>query len=145
MTKKLFRLFLIAFVFVFLLSACTAKEKGVPTAADAPPDAVPNLTGKYVVNGVDPLGTEYGGHLTILPGDAENEFLMQWIVVGSIQEGRGILDGNQLLVEWQAVEGVTGTTQGQAVYTVTLAGELYGTRTVEGHTGVGEEIAFPND
>ncbi len=143
MYKKTAILFLVI-IMVIALSGCTAKEKGGPTTADAPPDAVPEIVGKYAVNGVDPLGTEYGGHLTIQQGEKEHEYLMQWIVVGSIQEGTGVLVGNQLFVEWRSVEGVARKTQGEAVYTVTLAGEIYGTRTVDGYSGVGEEIAFPN-
>ncbi|MBC8331394.1 MAG: hypothetical protein H8E28_05375 [Anaerolineae bacterium] len=143
MYKKVL-IFVLVIVMV-ALAGCSAKEKGGPTTADAPPDAVPDLVGVYVVNGVDPLGTEYGGHLTIRAGEKELEYLLQWIIVGSIQEGTGVLEGNQLFVEWRAIEGVTGKTQGTAMYTVTLGRELYGTRTVEGHSGVGEEIAFPND
>lgn len=143
MYKKIAILFFAMMVIV--LTGCTAKDRSVPTTADAPPDAVPDIIGKYAVNGVDPLGTEYGGHLTIQPGENEHEYLLQWIVVGSIQEGTGVLEGNQLFVEWRTVEGVTGKTQGEAVYTITLAGELYGTRTVDGFSGVGEEIAFPNN
>ena len=138
------RVFLLVLVFSLLLGACSTKEKGVITAPDASPDAVPDLVGTYVVNGVDPLGTEYSGHLTIQPGEHENEYILQWIIVGSIQEGRGYLDGNQLHVEWHSIEGMAET-RGQTVYTVTQAGELYGPRTVEGYDRQGEEIAFPND
>ncbi len=135
---------LLLFLMLLVLSACSTRERGRPTAPDADPGAIPDLSGKYVVNGVDPLGTEYGGHLTIRPGETEGEYLLQWIVVGSIQEGRGYVEGNQLIVEWYTVEGMVDT-QGRGAYTITQARELYGTRTVDGDPRVGEEIAFPND
>ncbi len=127
-----------------LLAACSSRDRSKPTAPDASPDSVPDLIGKYAVNGFDPLGTEYGGHLTIFPGEAQNQYKMQWIIVGSIQEGLGILKGNQLFVEWHSAQGMVET-QGQAVYTITQAGELYGSKTVHGFSGQGQEIAFPND
>jgi hypothetical protein len=125
-------------------TACTAEDKGLPKAEDAQPGAVPDLVGSYVVNGFDPLGTEYSGHLTIRAGEQPGEYWLQWIVVGSIQEGQGFLEGNQLTVQWQSVEGMLPT-QGDAVYTITTAKELYGTKTVRGFEGEGDEIAFPND
>ena len=75
---------------VLLLAACTARSatKGKITGADAQPGAVPNIVGSYSVNGLDPLGTEYGGNLTIKPGASPTEYLLQWIVTGSIQEGQ---------------------------------------------------------
>ncbi len=104
----------------------------------------PNLVGGYAVNGFDPLGQEYGGRLTMTAGDQTGTYNMQWIVVGSIQEGIGLLKGNQLFVEWQSVESSTSQSQGTAVYTVTEAGELYGIRKVEGYPDEGTEQAFPN-
>ncbi len=131
---------------VMFLMACSARDGSKPTAPDASPDSLPDLIGTYVVNGFDPLGTEYGGHLTILPGDTETEteYKLQWIIVGSIQEGAGVLKGNQLIVEWHSIDGMIET-QGSAVLTVTQAGELYGSKTVESLDGEGSEIAFPND
>jgi len=89
-----------------VLAACTARSstKGKITSADAQPDAVPDIVGSYSVNGEDPIGTEYGGNLTIKPGASPTEYLLQWIVTGSIQEGSGRLDGNKLRVEWRTVE-----------------------------------------
>jgi len=136
--------YLIIAVQALIISACSSANYNESIADDAPADAVPDLVGKYIVNGFDPLGTEYSGHLTVRAGDQPNEYLMQWIVVGSIQEGRGVLQGNQLFVQWQSVEGMLET-QGEAVYTVTIAKELYGTKTVNGFSGEGDEIAYPND
>ena len=132
------------FLFLILLASCSRSDKYSAAAPDAQPDAIPNLVGEYAVNGFDPTGTEYGGRLSVMPGDNENEYLMQWIIVGSIQEGVGILEGNQISVEWQSVSGMVDI-QGQATYTVTEAGELYGTKTVPGLDAKGSEIAFPND
>ena len=93
---------------VLLLAACSARSttKGLITGADAQPGAVPDIVGSYSVNGEDPIGTEYGGNLTIKPGASPTEYLLQWIVTGSIQEGSGKLDGNKLRVEWRTVEGI---------------------------------------
>lgn len=136
----------IAFMFLvlILLTSCFRSDKYSPAAPDAQPDAIPNLVGEYAINGFDPMGTEYGGRLSIMPGEDENEYKMQWIIVGSIQEGLGVLDGNQITVEWHSVAGMVETS-GRARYTVTEAGELYGTKTVEGLESEGSEIAFPNE
>jgi hypothetical protein len=74
---------------VLLLAACSARSttKGKITGADAQPGAVPDIVGSYSVNGLDPIGTEYGGNLTIKPSASPTEYLRQWIVTGSIQEG----------------------------------------------------------
>ena len=125
------------------LSAC-GEDQGSKLAPDAAPGNVPDLADTYVVNGFDPLGTEYGGHLTITEGTGLNRYRLQWIITGSIQEGTGSLDGNQLTVEWTTVQGVNREARGTAQYTVTEAGELYGTRTVEGSDEIGTEEAFPN-
>lgn len=140
--KKLIVISLLVFCLAF--SSCSGEDDYSPKSADASPNAVPNLVGEYAVNGFDPLGTEYGGRLSIRAGEGENEFLMQWIIVGSIQEGIGVLDGNQLIVEWHSVTGMVDT-QGKGAYTVTEAGEIYGTKTVEGLEVEGSEIAFPNE
>lgn len=124
------------------LAACRGKGKVGP---DAPPDDVPEIIGSYSVNGFDPLGAEYGGNLTITAGDTADTYNLQWIVTGSIQEGNGRLEGNTLHVEWTTVSSAAGQSHGTATYTITVNGELYGTRTVEGHDGEGTETAFPNE
>ena len=129
---------------LLMLSACSTRERSTEMAPDADPDNVPNLVGEYAVNGFDPLGQEYGGRLTIKANDQTGAYNMQWIVVGSIQEGVGVLKDNQLLVEWQSVVSSTSQSRGTATYTVTEAGELYGTRIVEGYSKKGTEQAFPN-
>ena len=135
---------LVLLLLALLLSACSGRGKPAEMAPPADPESIPNLVGTYVVNGFDPLGLEYGGHLTIISGHEPGTFLMQWILIGNIQEGLGVLNGNQLMVGWQTIESSTGQTKGTAVYTVTEAGQLDGVRFVEGLVGEGSEQAYPN-
>ncbi len=137
------RSLLIVLLALVALSACGGEE-GSKLAPDAAAGSVPDLLGTYVVNGFDPLGTEYGGHLTIIEGEGLNRYHVQWIITGSIQEGTASLEGNQLVVTWNTVEGQNRDAAGTARYTVTEAGELHGTRTVIGSEAVGTEEAFPN-
>jgi len=125
------------------LTACSRDENG-PMGPDAVVDTVPDLVGTYAVNGFDPLGTEYSGHLTILAGQQPGEYDMQWIVVGSIQEGKGVVDGNMLTVTWYSITDIDESSEGTALYTITVNGELYGSRWVDGHDGEGSERAYPN-
>ena len=138
------RFLLIILMQIFVLAACSTRDRSMEMASDADPNHVPDLAGEYAVNGFDPLGQEYGGRLTIVAGNQVGMYEMQWIVVGSIQKGTGIVEGNQLLVVWHSVENSTSQSSGKAVYTITQAGELYGTRTVEGYSESGTEQAFPN-
>jgi hypothetical protein len=108
-------------------------------------DALPNsIVGSYLLNGVDPTGAEYAGHLTIESGEGPDEYRLQWIVNG-VQEGTGSLEAETLRVEWVTVEGVDPDARGTAVFTVRDDGSLVGTRTVAGFDGFGTEEAFPND
>ncbi len=101
------------------------------------------LEGTYYVNGFDHQGTEYGGQLTITTTAEPDVYDMQWIITGSIQTGTGTVDGDQLLVEWDALEGFDTSSRGSAVYDISAEGELRGDRTVAGQEGVGTEEAFP--
>jgi hypothetical protein len=140
--KRSFTILVTLTIFMTLgLAAC--RGKGV-VGPDAPPDAVPEIIGSYSVNGFDPLGAEYGGNLTITAGDTANTYNLQWIVTGSVQEGNGRLKGNTLTVEWETVSNALRQSHGTATYTVTVNGELHGTRKVEGLSGEGTEEAFPN-
>lgn len=127
-----------------LLSGCSDDGEGEIKGADASPGAVPTLAASYSVNGVDPQGTEYSGNLQVRPGDAAGTYALQWIVTGSIQEGLGQLNGNQLAVRWRTIEGFGLGATGVTTYTITTEGELYGPRTVDGTDRAGEEKAFPN-
>lgn len=139
------RSFLVLFLILVLTLPACGEDEGSNLAPDAASGEVPELSGTYVVNGFDPLGTEYGGHLTITESVGLNRLELQWIITGSIQEGIGSLEGNQLVVEWATVDGLNREARGTAQYTVTTAGELYGTRTVVGSEEVGTEEAFPNE
>lgn len=142
--RPLSRIALVIFL-ALALTACSRGTRGQITGADARPDAIPDLTGAYAVNGVDPLGTEYGGTLLIRPGDAAGSYALEWIVVGNVQAGTGTVEGNQLRARWHSAMGdLARDSHGTATYTITDKGELYGTRTADGVAGVGEEKVFPN-
>ena len=102
-----------------------------------------SLEGDYYINGFDQQGTEYSGLLTISVTPDPSTYELQWIITGSLQQGTGRLEGNQLLVEWDAVEGFDTTSYGTARYEINENGELRGTRTVAGQDGEGTEEAFP--
>ena len=138
------RYLIVLFFLLLLLPACSGRSEPAEMAAPANPENLPDIVGTYVVNGFDPLGLEYGGHLTIIQGDQPGSYQMQWIIVGGVQEGRGVLKGNQLFVDWVTIESSTGHSQGTATYTVTEAGQLDGIRIVDGLDGEGTEQAYPN-
>jgi hypothetical protein len=138
-----YRAILLMPLLLLALAGCS-RGRGQITGADASPGAIPDLAGTYVVNGVDPLGAEYGGWLTILAGDAAGRYTLRWIVTESIQEGAGMIEGNRLVATWRSDMGSNGQAAGVVTYTVTTKGELYGQRTVEGRAGVAQEKAFPN-
>ena len=75
-------------------------------------------------------------------GASLTDYLLQWIVTGSIQEGRGKLDGNKLRVEWRTVEEIKPSS-GVTAYTVTTKRQLYGDRAVNGLPKLGTGSAFP--
>ncbi len=127
-----------------LVGGCSRGDKGKIMGTDAPPDAVPALAASYSVNGVDPQGTEYSGNLQVRPGDAPGTYALQWIITGSIQEGLGRLQGNQLLVRWRTTDGIGPGVTGLTTYTITTEGEMYGPRSIDGVEKAGEEKAFPN-
>lgn len=126
----------------FVLVSCSRGDGQI--GPDAPLDAIPEIIGTYVLNGTDHLGNDYGGHLTITAGDDPGEYKFLWIIIESVQEGSGVLTGNQIRVQWRSLGTSTETYQGTVIYTVTVNGELYGVRTVEGNEGQGKEIAYPN-
>ncbi|NUM45256.1 MAG: hypothetical protein HUU38_11175 [Anaerolineales bacterium] len=138
--KKL-SLFLLL-ILILTLTACARRTAG-PLAEDAPPDNVPSIVGEYAINGFDPDGNEYGGRLNVILQD-NGEYLLQWIISDSLQEGTGTLTGNQLTVTWRTVEGFLVELTGTATYTVTVKGELYGYKFIDGKDGEGTEAAYPN-
>ena len=130
---------------VVAVSACTMRERSQIKGGDASPDALPTIVGSYSVNGFDPLGTEYGGNLTVAPAEAADQYKLQWIITGSIQEGEGRVEGNKLIVQWRTVPNMGPGATGVTTYTITTEGELYGQRQVEGQVKLGRENAFPNE
>ena len=129
---------------VLILLLLTACSKPAALGADAPADAVPDIVGDFGVNGVSSNGTEYAGTLTIQPGSAVGQYKLQWIITGGIHEGIGVLDGNVLNFEWSSLSSVAGQSSGAGVYTVTVNGELYGSRTTDGEQGSAAETCYPN-
>lgn len=127
------RLFLISLA--VLLGACSIPGSQVSDQ--------PGLPGVYVVNGVDPLGTEYSGTVSI-EETGVGSVSMQWVITGAILEGDGVLDGETLRVDWHSVETPRGSSSGTAVYTIVPDGRLVGTRTIDGVAGEGEEEIFPS-
>lgn len=125
------------------LSACGRKDPA-PLGADAPADNVPDITGSYALNGADPTGEAYGGTLTITEGGQPNEYQMQWLVTGAVHIGTGILEGNQLTVTWNSYSETDDPLSGAAKYTITVNGELYGTRSIDGVETPATETAYPN-
>ncbi len=142
MSKKSVVLIILLLSTALLASGC--RNKGVIQGQPADPNHLPDLAGTYAVNGVDPAGENYGGTLTIEPGDGPNAYKLHWIVTGAIQEGEGRIEGNQLVGRWWTLEGITAA-KGELKYTITTLGELDGERTVEGFEQTGWEKAFPND
>ena len=131
-------------VLTLVLAGCSGG-RGQITGRDADPRAMPDLTGEYAVNGIDQSGNEFGGRLSIQPGSTSGQYRLHWIITESIQDGTGVVEGNQLAVTWQSKPGnAAQEVQGAARYTITDKGELYGTRTVAGAEKVWQEKAFPN-
>jgi len=125
------------------LTACMRKPPA-PLSADAPADKVPNIIGSYALNAIDPTGEQYGGTLTITEGGQPNEYKFQWLISGGIQEGIGTLEGNQLTFKWNSLAGTDQVVSGTGQYTITVNGELYGARTIDGMEKPGMETAYPN-
>ena len=136
------RLGILFLLLALLLTACRGDP--APLGADAPAGNVPSILGSFALNATDGSGEEYGGTLSIFAGDAPNEYKMQWLVSGDIQEGIGILEGNQLTFTWNSVAGTDQDLSGHGAYTVTVNGELYGVRYIDGVEEPGQEAAYPN-
>ncbi|HAX69896.1 MAG TPA: hypothetical protein DCY14_09835 [Anaerolineae bacterium] len=135
------------FTFVlFLLALSLTACRGDPAqlGMDAPADNVPDIVGEYALNAFDPTGEEYGGSLFITAGEAPNEYELQWLVSGGIHQGTGTLEGNQLTFTWKSLAETDQDVSGSGAYTVTVNGELYGTRYIDGVENPGVESAYPN-
>ncbi len=135
------RIYILFLLLAIGLSACRTPAK---LGADAPADNVPNIIGSYALNGFDPSGEEYGGTLSITAGEKANEYKLQWLITGAVHIGAGSLEGNQLTVTWHSLSETDASLTGSGSYTVTVNGELYGTRSVDGMEKPGTETAYPN-
>lgn len=103
----------------------------------------PGVIGTYVVNGVDPNGTEYTGRVSIEEAHGDGEVTVEWIITGAILHGEGRVQGDTLAVTWETVTSPRGPSSGTAEYEILDDGRLVGTRTVDGVTGTGTETIFP--
>lgn len=101
----------------------------------------PGIVGTYVVNGVDPNGTEYTGRVSITAGDGPAA--VEWIVTGAIIHGEGRVRGRTLTVDWVTSESPRGPSRGVAEYEIMDDGRLVGTRSVEGVSEPGTEEIYP--
>lgn len=136
------RIFILFALLALSLTACRGDPAQL--SSDAPADNVPNIIGEYGLNATDPTGEEYGGSLFVTAGEQPNEYKLQWLVSGGIQEGTGILEGNELTFTWSSLPGTDQEITGSGVYVVTVNGELYGTRSIDGVDIPGLEAAYPN-
>ncbi len=123
----------IAIMLALLVGSCAIPEEEFDGS----------IEGDYYINGFDPQGVEYSGLLTITATSDPATYDLQWIVTGSVQEGSGTVEGNRLVVEWDAIEGYDTLSYGTAVFDISPNGELKGERTVFGQEGIGTEEAFP--
>ena len=105
------------------LAACSTT-KGKITGRDADPAAVQDLAGEYAVNGMDGAGSEYGGRLSIRPGDAAGHYRLQWIVNESVQEGAGAVEEQADGDVAEPARPVSPNARGVATYIITDKGEL---------------------
>jgi hypothetical protein len=103
----------------------------------------PGILGTYVVNGVDPNGTEYTGRVSVTAGDGPEDVVVEWVVTGAIIHGMGTVDGDSLTVDWVTTESPRGRSSGTAEYEIMDDGRLVGTRTVDGVSKPGTEEIFP--
>jgi len=108
-----------------------------PTPAELDDDADP-FTGRWLINGIDPIGEEYAGTLTITSTGID-QYQLSWIITGSLLDGTGKLEGNELVAEY--VVGANDRT-GTATYEI-VDGLLAGALSLDGVEGVGTEEGFP--
>ena len=137
------RISILFLLLAITLTGCGRKPPAL-LSADAPVDNVPSIIGAFALNANDPTGEQYGGTLFITEGSQANEYNLQWLVSGGIQEGTGTLEGNQLTFTWHSTSGTDQDVSGEGIYTVTVNGELYGTRSINGVETPGTESAYPN-
>ncbi|GAB4531714.1 MAG: hypothetical protein Fur0018_19870 [Anaerolineales bacterium] len=140
--STIIRISLITWLAAWLLTGCAGmSNKPAPLAEPADPQALPALEGDYAINGTDMTDAAYGGTLHIDPGIAPHTYSLTWLLTESIQEGGGHTEGNQLIARWQSQDG---SLSGTVTYTITIAGQLDGIRTIDGVSGESRERGYPN-
>lgn len=109
-----------------------------PNPAHQDEDADP-FTGRWLVNGEDPFGTEYSGSLTIqVDGGA---YRLDWIVSGALLSGSGRVTGDRLEADWSG--SIAGDdVAGAATYRVD-GDVIEGTLRIDGVSGSGRETGEP--
>ncbi len=133
----------LALVLLVIIAFSGCRDDPLLHAADAAPGSIGSLVGGYVLNGIDPYGKEYTGRLDITAGPFSDAYELQWIVTEAFQQGTGTLDGNVLEVEWKTSDQAALAVEGTAAFTVTIEGELYGSKSVTGDDGEWRETAYP--
>ena len=74
-----------------------------PNPASQDDDGDP-FTGRWLINGEDPFGTEYSGSLSIVAEDSG--YRLDWIITGAVLQGTGVPSGDERRATW------TGTIAG---------------------------------
>lgn len=80
------------------------------------PSFLPQIEGKYAVQGLNPDGTRYSGSVTITVKDGTAFF--RWDIAGQTFHGQGPLTGNTLIIDWGQKDPV--------VYQINADGTLTG-------------------
>ncbi|MEN8040708.1 MAG: hypothetical protein ABFR95_04305 [Actinomycetota bacterium] len=130
------RTFVIAATIAVILGGCAFPQQGTDTPE--------RIGGDYYVNGVDALGKEYSGQMTVVPTDGQDTVEIQWIITGVVQTGQGTVAGTTLTADWQTITLSNGST-GTITYELQSDGTLIGERTFDDREGTGTEEAFPVD
>lgn len=127
---------IILFVFVF---AWFTAPNPVATSDDTDP-----FVGRWLINGVDPFGTEYSGSLSIVAVD--DGYTLDWIVTAALASGTGTLLGDELVVDWERVNpqpDVFPFVAGTAQYRIDSTGNLIGEMQSPGAAEQGSEVGEP--
>ncbi|MEZ5245107.1 MAG: hypothetical protein R2707_08435 [Acidimicrobiales bacterium] len=128
-----------------LVTALVLAAVPVATGCSEPGTAVVDgegILGTYTVNGIDVRGEEYSGTVVIDATEVGDEYLVRWLITGTLQEGIGTLTGNEFEVEWTTISAPGGDASGTARYVLADNGDFIGTRTIDGVDGVGTETIF---
>ena len=105
-----------------------------PTSRSVPKQV--DISGDYIVNGINPNGTSYTGDVNITK--AGDGYTIRWVIEEESMHGLGKFDGNTYHVKWEA-SGETG----EAIYMLASNGILKGAWTTDGEAGQGTEELIP--